>query len=579
MKQKENHIWALGFSILLCAGIGIFFDYYYALNDDVLMKDILAGIYTGTPEGRNIQMLFPVSWFISLFYRVARGIPWYGLFLCGCHFGCIYLLTERMLSFFHRTVTKIFAVLVEAGLIVALLLGELVFTQYTVTSALLAATAAFLFYTAETDGTVKQFFCRNISSIVLVVLAFQIRSEMLLLVLPLICVTGLCKWACEKPFFTKANAAKYFSVFGGILAGMLLSQGIHMTAYGSADWQQFNRFFDSRTEIYDFLWRWHPSYEGNEAFYESIGMTEGEQILLENYNLGLDEKIDADLLEQISNYADAYRREQTSFKDTLKDAVIIYKYRTFHETDYPWNLFVIAAYGLVLIAALGNRHFRFLWELCCMGIVRTGLWMFILYRGRDPERITHSLYLMELIILLAFLLVECKKEGRIFGYLKIGFTGVLLLLCLRTVTGNVEKVWTEYAEREEVDRELKALQDYTKENAENFYFVDVYSTVKYSEKLFCNVDNTIANYDIMGGWASKSPLMVKKFGYYGITSMEQAILEKENVHVIDKSGKLAWLINYYEEKGIQVSLQKTDSIRVDGHEVFGVYTLERVSGK
>ena len=73
-------------------------------------------------------------------------------------------------------------------------------------------------------------------------LAFQIRSEMLLLVLPLICVTGLCRWACEKPFFTKENAAKYFSVFGGIMAGIVISQGIHMAAYGSADWQKFNSF-------------------------------------------------------------------------------------------------------------------------------------------------------------------------------------------------------------------------------------------------------------------------------------------------------------------------------------------------
>ncbi len=89
LKQKENHIWALGLSVVLCAAIGIFFDYYYDLNDDVLIKDILAGVYTGTPEGRNIQMLFPLSFVISLFYRVARGLPWYGIFLCLCHFGSI----------------------------------------------------------------------------------------------------------------------------------------------------------------------------------------------------------------------------------------------------------------------------------------------------------------------------------------------------------------------------------------------------------------------------------------------------------------------------------------------------------
>ena len=99
LQKKENHILALGMSALLCVVIGIFFDYYYDLNDDVLIKDILAGVYTGTPEGRNIQMLFPLSFFISLFYRVVRGLPWYGIFLCLCHFGSIYLITERMLGY------------------------------------------------------------------------------------------------------------------------------------------------------------------------------------------------------------------------------------------------------------------------------------------------------------------------------------------------------------------------------------------------------------------------------------------------------------------------------------------------
>ena len=76
------------------AVLGVFaalrFDYYYDLNDDVLMKDILAGVYTGTPEGHNIQMLWLVSAFISLFYRMIGTLPWYGLFLCLCHFGSLF---------------------------------------------------------------------------------------------------------------------------------------------------------------------------------------------------------------------------------------------------------------------------------------------------------------------------------------------------------------------------------------------------------------------------------------------------------------------------------------------------------
>ena len=51
LKKKENCIIALVVSIILALIAGLCFDYYYDLNDDVLMKDILAGVYTGTPEG------------------------------------------------------------------------------------------------------------------------------------------------------------------------------------------------------------------------------------------------------------------------------------------------------------------------------------------------------------------------------------------------------------------------------------------------------------------------------------------------------------------------------------------------
>ena len=405
LKRKENCIAALVFSVLLAVITGLFFDYYFALNDDMLMKDIVAGIYTGTPTGYNIQMLYPLSWAISLLYRLVRAVPWYSLFFLFCQFGCIYLITERILTFFRKRWTKGIALLAEAALLVTLLLSELVFVQYTVTAALLAGTAAFLFYTAPAAGSVKDFLKKNTVSIVFAVLAYQMRTEMLLLMLPFICVTGVCRWAKECPVFTKRNFQKYLSMIGLILAGMALSQGIHMIAYGQGAWPEFNRFFDNRTELYDF--QTIPSYAENTAFYESIGLTESEYTLLVNYDFGMDEKIDADILGKIAEYAASLKKEtEPSFSAQLKKAAWELKYRLLYETDRPYNQVVMVLYIFVLAAALYNRYFHILWELPFLGFVRSCLWLFILYRGRSPERITHSLYLMEIIVLTALLFKE-----------------------------------------------------------------------------------------------------------------------------------------------------------------------------
>lgn len=581
LKKRENTVWAMAFCILLSIIISICFDFYYDLNDDVLMKDILAGIYTGVPEGHNIQMLYPVSLFISLFYRVCPEIPWYGIFLWCCQLGSIYVLTKGALSFVASRLRKLLLLCAEAGVFFTLLLWEFVFVQYTVTCTLLAAAAAFRFYLSGTETSPGAFVRKNLVSIVLVVLAFQIRSEMLALVLPLICVTGVCRWAAEKPIFTAQNAAKYFSVFGLILAGLLVSQGVHMAAYSSEAWKQFNSFFDSRTQLYDFLGV--PSYEENADFYESLGLSEAEQELLVNYNFGLDEEIDAELLEKLCAYQENQYAENTDFLATLKGAVITYRYRTLHE-DAPWNLAVLAGYLLVLAAALCNRHFRILWELPLLGTVRTGLWLFILYRGRAPIRITHSLYLMEFFILLALLFAEC---GQLSGRSK---KSCCALVCFATAAGltvwmageSFSSVRTEYTRREAVNRELAALKEYVQKQEECFYFLDVYSSVAYSEKLFNVGDNGLSNYDIMGGWACKSPLTYQKYARFGMEDMESALTELDGVYMLESAHRSAsllptaeWLPAYYETQGLRIEVVQTDTIMNGAEEAFVVYHIQK----
>ncbi len=580
--KHQNRIIALVFAVLMCTIISVFFDYYYDLNDDVLMKDILAGVYTGTPNGRNIQMLFPISFLLSLFYYLPGNIPWYGIFLCGCQFFSIFAVTNRLLGFYKKTWAKIISTLAESALIITLLLYEMVFVQYTVTATMLAAAAAFLFYTSKTDLAPGKFWKSNLTCVISVVLAYQIRSEMLLLVFPLICVTGLCKWATEKPMFTKNNAMKYFSVFGTILLGMIISMGVNRIAYSDTSWKQFNSFFDSRTQIYDFYEV--PKYAENQDFYESIDMDESEQVLLQNYNFGLDEKIDEVLLKEISEYAANERAFEGHFKSTLKKAVLDYKYRLFDKSENPYNLLIICLYLLVLTVALLNRHFKALWQLPLLGVVRTGLWLYILYRGRAPIRITHSLYLIEIAILTAFFFMEVAVENRKNLVLKGALTALAGIFAAIFVSGTLKTVSTEYERRENVNQDLLALQSYAREHSENFYFLDVYSTVRYSEKLFVNVNNSYSNCDIMGGWASKSPLMREKYAKYQIQAMDEALIRQNNVFYVVQSPEpegwipvsTQWLPAYYRDKNIEIMLKKADSIRTKEREAFTVYKLQVV---
>lgn len=80
-KKYENFILASAFLLGLLLFVGVRYDYYYDLNDDVLIKDLMAGVYTGEPEGHNIQVLYPLSLAISLGYRIFPRMPVYGIFM------------------------------------------------------------------------------------------------------------------------------------------------------------------------------------------------------------------------------------------------------------------------------------------------------------------------------------------------------------------------------------------------------------------------------------------------------------------------------------------------------------------
>lgn len=577
MKKNEDLVFTLLGLLVLGLWIGFRYDYYFDLNDDVLMKDILAGVYTGTPEGHNIQMLWPVSAFISLLYRIAPQLPCYGLFLCACQYGSIGLVMHRSLNFCKNLLGKGLLVLTEVILVMGLLLTPLVSVQYTITCTMLASSAAFLFFTTDITLPAKAFIKKSIGIVLLVVLAFLIRSEMLLLVTPLICAAGVIKWGSEKVIFTKDHTVKYLSVIGSILAGLLLSQLCHNLAYGSFEWKKFTEYFDNRTELYDF--QVLPEYKPHRAFYESIGLTESERDLLDNYNFGLSEEIDEKIVGQVAAYAAENRSAEKPLSERLKTALGAYYRRTVYgpshnESDFPWNLIIIVSYLTVAAVAVLSgeekiltRLLQVLWKLAFLGAVRSVLWIWLISRDRVPARISNSMYLMEFCILMGMLFVELselsQKEKVSTVRQKEKFlpllTGALFMLMGMVVLPTaVSRTDGDVLVKAENNVRYDKLYAYlsSEENRENFYFIDVYSSVAYTEKMFEDVDNSMDNYDIMGGWACKSPIWRKKLAAFGIENMEEALVTLPGVYYVQETGaETRWLHDYYEDQGMEIRLE------------------------
>ncbi len=572
---------------------GHLWQYYYDLNDDALMKDILSGVYTGAPSSRNIQMLWPVSLVISLFYRLYQGMDWYAVFLLLCQFGSLFLIMERLLSMKAAGTNKRTAgkekdggrsVLVRGLLLasllaaaVTMLLYHFVFVQYTVTTGMLAGAAAFLFITMplseelQTPGKMRRHLLMcSLPSLLLIWLGFLLRSEMMLLLLPLVLCAALfrCLRTPRSHTYNRHGVSAVALVLAVMGAGLLLCEGANRIGYGSEKWQSFYKLFDARTQLYDFqIQVLDEGYEQNKTFYQKIGVDEETFTLLKNYNYGLSSRVDSNLLQVIADYGAHEKQQNDSVSTRMYSALQQYIWWHFGSQGRPYNVILWAAFLLALLSGLAavlesdNKgvFIETLLEWGLLFLASAVLWLYILYNGRAPDRITHSLFWVELVVAAGILV---QNLGLLRTQSAAALAAVLACICLAFLPGRVRLVNEEYDRRESVNQAWESYQDYCQSHPDCFYFTDVYSTVAYSEKMFAgNGSGQAANHDIMGGWAYGSPLYEEKLSAYGITQMAEALRTKENVYLVaETDSDLAWLSAWYEKQGYEVELQKEDEI-------------------
>lgn len=583
------------FILLLVAFPAIAFDFYYDLNDDTLIKDIVSGAYTGTPSGYSVQLLFPLAWLIAQLYKVVPNVAWYGLFLCVCQFGAAVLIAIRLTALFQTVKGRIMALLAELFVFFGLFLRELVIIQYSVTSGMCMMCAVFLFLT--TDSRSKK--GRYAIPLFLVVLAFMIRTKVCLMLMPFLLLAGAVSWASEEKILTGANFRKYLFPIGGALLGMLAVFCLDMLAYHGNEWSSFREFFDARTKLYDFYDI--PDYGQNKEFYETVGLSRESYALLENYNFALDESIDTWLLESMAEYQKKQLNNTFGFvsKNSIREALWLYRDSILKSFSTAKSA-VAAAYVVYalfcLIPAAKNREFwrvfrRIVPKIALLLVIRSVLWLYLYMADRVLARVTVPLLMTELACITGFWLEDMKRLTGTAGQKAKGVTAttVYLLTLFALVTAfalNDMRVGEEYKARVAADRRWYAFMEYCRENPESYYVMDVYSATSYqgasySEKIFLDVDNSYKNYDYCGGWLAKSPLARKKLADKGFRDMQSALLGRKGVYFVAAPERdMQWMEAYYAKRGVRVECRRTGEIRTDsGDTAFVVYDIWRADNE
>ena len=571
-EDKNDSILSLIITLAIFMIAFIKYDLYYELNDDTTIRNILSGVYSGTQSSLNNQMLYPISIALTFLYKIAAGIEWFDIMLIASHFICLYLLLKTLLSTFNKKTIKCISVVMYVLFVVTFLLENIVLATYTVTSGMLAVTAIFVFIADKKSQMIK----KVTVCVLLAVISCCIRSEMLLMMLPFICLAGLYCWSVEDHIFTKENITKYIGTVFTLLVCLGIVFVVDNLAYSEDGWQEYRRFFDARTTVYDYTGI--PDFDDNQVFYEN-NISYEEYLLFTSYNYILDEDINADMMEDMAEYAKGIQDNTIS---RIKLAVYNYYYKIVHSGVTRYGVLAVIGYLLVLLTISQKSVIRIILTTGTVFGVRSVIWLYLLYNGRVVDRITCPLYWGEFAILIAVFLTEITKSKDITKYKRV--FNWILLSCISLIFvifsfKSIDQLSGRYNYISERAEKMETLQSYCNDNADNFYLMTVLSMGVYPEKVF---DGNIEpnNLDLLGGWAVKSPLHKEKLLNYGIECTEDALTKKDNVYIIQKSDYIAegtssqfeWLELYYNSKGKNVEVVQVDTI-IDNIGVYKVNLL------
>ena len=574
-------IFALAAALLL----GRIFPYYFDLNDDALMAQILAGSYTGEPELRNIQSYFPLTAVLGVLYRANRSVDWYGLFLLSCQFGGLALVLGRVMACRKDVRAAVLAALAAAGL----LLYHMVFLQYSVTVGMIGAAAAFWLLTLQPGETKRAWRKELLPPVLLIALGYLLRSEMMLFVGPFAALAFLIRAAQLK--MEKGKKLRLMcTVLVLVLLSLFAGEAGNRIGYRSDEWRTFYRFFDARTQLYDF--QRIPEYEENEKFYQSIGLGASEAELIRNYNFGLDADIDAEKLEAIAAYAKEKAAGEKSIGTRWREALWDYRASQTTRAEEPYRMISLVLYASAVLLS-GAEILRYFCrrsgsfrekgkkekERCresavrlsgvlALYVLRSALLLYLYYHHRPVVRLTHSIFLAESVILLWLIGEEVRDRRK-----EAAGTYVLLtVLFLAAAAWQVRSAACEQETRLSKNAPYEAFLSYCREHPENVYFTDVYSTVDFSDRLF-EVGDEPSNYTLMGGWAARSPLEAEKLRNLGLFTqsdsaegqgLDEILLGNANVFVAaEADADPGWLLAYYSGKGMQAELKEEDRIGND----------------
>ncbi len=548
---------------LVCVGVYILvlwklIPFVYGIIDDRSMMEIVSGQYLGRPDPHTIFMGYWYSLFLTGLYTVLPNVDWYAFCYIVMQVMCMILILFRLVRERERKWEKVLCAVLALSSFAALGVQATVQLSFTTTAAVLGVTVVFL-YAAEKlewkDAALLFF---------LLFLTSQVRFDIFCMTVPVCAVLWIFRVAVQGQ-----RERIQFLMPAAALAVLALAMLGNFAGYGSAEWRAYKSYDNSRTAIYDFPNYTFPEYEGAEELYSSVGIeTKSRARTLINYNYTADDQITPEFFrDYIEAYQKMYPSEQTVVQ-RLVQSVKDYLKGVRDNRFYMQHLLGLAMYAGLVILALWKKEWGLLGKTLCTGGIQGIMWIYLLYKGRIPDRVIYSMNLMMLVT--AFLLwreifprISLPGAAR-----KAGVVACMFVLCY-LAGAQTAKFRGKNQELSRWNQNIESLKEYCMEHPDNFYFNDVTSLAFTTYNVHLWRDQPyVMNYMSLGDWMSFSPIWKKKLEQEGIESVKEALYGRNNVYLICSFDKgLEYLVSLY------LNVECTEVDDIPGFEIYSLQSL------
>ena len=154
---------------------------------------------------------------------------------------------------------------------------------------------------------------------------------------------------------------------------------------------------------------------------------------------------------------------------------------------------------------------------------------------------------------------------------------ILLMMALAGAIVAFPRVLKEQEKRQQINENMEKFRSYAAKEPESFYYLDAYSSVYFTEKMFAGDTNSRKNYDILGGWVCHSPLqkgITEEYGKQPGLTIAEALLQDNFYLVIQQDRTISPITAWYESTDNPVEAEPMDTLG-QGGKALCVYRLKR----